>query len=241
MLVATSTGAAIRQQAPNKQKSKPRKKTVVNQHNAVISSGLLVLAAEKVRSPNFAPWEDLLLSKAWISVSMDPSVGCIRRRNKFWKRVEDNFNLLYAAYEPTEDEGVKAVGGRTAAQLDNRFTKNIRTDIVLFNIYFAQIHFEKPSGVPFKHHVLLSMDRFMSIENRVFKFERCVPVLHKSPKYNPILGGSPGAGDSDEENEEEGVKESNKGCDGQQSGSTSRKEGGNKSCRGFSPKKESHK
>ncbi len=204
MLVATSTGR--QQQAPNKKKTKPRKKTTVVDHNAVISS--VLLAAEKVRSPNFAPWEDLLLSKAWVSVSMDPSVGCNQKKESFWKRVEEKFNLLYDAYEPTEDEGVKAVGGRTAAQIDNRFTKNIRTDIVLFNKYFAQIHIEKPSGVPFKHHVYLAMDRFMSIENRVFKFESCVPVLHQVPKYNPILGAGGGSslgGDSDEENEEEGV------------------------------------
>jgi hypothetical protein len=204
MLVDTSTSAATRQ-APRK-KSKPRKKTAAMSvdHDAVIASTLLLGGAEKVRSPNFAPWEDLLLSKAWVSVSMDPSVGCNQKRDSFLRRVEEKFNLLYAAYEPSEDEGVKAVGGRTAAQLDNRFNKNIRTDIVLFNKYFTQIHIEKPSGVPFKHHVVLAMDRFMSIENRVFKFESCVPVLHKVPKYNPFLDDGVAPGDSDEENEEEG-------------------------------------
>jgi hypothetical protein len=41
----------------------------------------------KPRSPNFASWgEDFLLCKAWVSVSMDPSVGCNQKRSTFWKR-----------------------------------------------------------------------------------------------------------------------------------------------------------
>ncbi len=39
----------------------------------------------KPRFPNFAPWEDLLLSKVWVSVSLDPSVGCAgQKRKSFW-------------------------------------------------------------------------------------------------------------------------------------------------------------
>jgi hypothetical protein len=37
----------------------------------------------KPRSPNFASWEDFILCKAWVSVSMDPSVGCGQKRNSF--------------------------------------------------------------------------------------------------------------------------------------------------------------
>jgi hypothetical protein len=83
--------------------------------------------SSKPRSPNFAPWEDLILCKAWVSVSLDPSVGCNQKRASFWRRIEVKFNLLYDAYDlDEEEEGVlKAVGGRNSSQLDNRFNKVI--------------------------------------------------------------------------------------------------------------------
>ncbi len=49
------------------------------------------------------------------------------------------FNLLYDAFynnldEDEEEEEVKAVGrGRNSSQLDNRFNKVIKVDIVVFN------------------------------------------------------------------------------------------------------------
>jgi hypothetical protein len=141
----------------------------------------------KPRSPNFAPWEDLLLCKAWVSVSMDPSVGCNQKRATFWKRVEEKFNLLYDAYDMEEDDGVKALGGRVAGQLDNRFSKVIKVDIVVFNKYFLQIHTERPSGVPWILHRGLSCERYLEIEGKPYKFEHCVETLHKVPKYNPLL------------------------------------------------------
>jgi hypothetical protein len=94
----------------------------------------------KPRSPNFASWEDFLLCKAWVSVSMDPSAGCNQKRSTFWKRIEEKFNLLYDAYDMGEDDGVKAIGGQIASQLDNRFNKAIIVDIVVFNKYFKQIN-----------------------------------------------------------------------------------------------------
>ncbi len=39
--------------------------------------------SSKPRSPNFAPWEDLILCKARVSVSLDPSVGCNQKRASF--------------------------------------------------------------------------------------------------------------------------------------------------------------
>jgi hypothetical protein len=80
---------------------------------------------------------------------MDPSVGCGQKRNIFWLRIEEKFNLLYDAYELDEEEdGVKAVGGGNESQLDNRINKVIKFDIVVFNKYFKQINAERPSGIP---------------------------------------------------------------------------------------------
>ncbi len=86
-------------------------------------------------------------------------------------------------------EGVKAVGGRNAAQLDNRFNKVIKVDIVVFNKYVLQIHTEHPSGVPWiLHRGPLSCERYhLEIEGKPYKFEHCVETLHKVPKYNPLL------------------------------------------------------
>jgi hypothetical protein len=147
----------------------------------------------KPRSLNFAPWEDLLLSKAWVSVSLDPSVVCGQKRKSFWSQIEEEkFNLLSDLYEINEDEeGVKAVGGRNAAQLDNRFNKVIKVDLVVFNKYFLQIHTEHRSSVPYILHRGLACERHQEIEGKPYKFEHCVETLHKVAKYNPLLNEEP--------------------------------------------------
>ena len=47
------------------------------------------------RGTNFLNWEDGLLAKAFVSVSMDPSKGCGQTLLVFWTRVTDKFMLLY--------------------------------------------------------------------------------------------------------------------------------------------------
>jgi hypothetical protein len=181
MLVAQAAAGLNKNNKPksNKRKGPPKGRPVGGGDGEV----------SKPRSPNFAPWEDLLLCKAWVSVSMDPtSVGCGQKRNSFWSRIEEKFNLLYDLYEfLDEEEGVKAVGGRNAAQLDNRFNKVIKVDIVVFNMYFLQIHTERPSGVPWILHRGLSCERYLEIEGKPYKIEHCVETLHKVPKYNPLI------------------------------------------------------
>jgi hypothetical protein len=158
MLLAPSVAAAKKNKPKsNKRKGPPKGRPGGDDGDEV----------SKPRSPNFAPWEDFLLCKAWVSVSMDPSVGCGQKRNSFWSRIEEKFNLLYDAFEMDEDEdGVKAVGGRSASQLDNRFNKVIKVDIVVFNKYFKQIKTERPSGIPWILHKALSCERYLEIEGK---------------------------------------------------------------------------
>jgi hypothetical protein len=117
-------------------------------------------SAQKNRSPkNFLSWEDLLLCRAYVNVSQDPSVGCNQNLKAFWNRVAVKFNLLYydAYICDEETDGVKALGGRTAIQLNDRFSKAISVDLIIFNKYFRQIIIENPSGVPLVQYPLVGV------------------------------------------------------------------------------------
>ncbi len=58
-------------------------------------------------------------------------------------------------------DGVKAVGARNAAQLDNQFNRVIKVDIVLIQKkYFKQINTEHPSGIPWILQKALSCERY---------------------------------------------------------------------------------
>ena len=56
-------------------------------------------AARKKRSPNWFPWEDLMVAKAWVNVSMDASIGCNQTVAKFWRRVQQKFMLQFLSYQ----------------------------------------------------------------------------------------------------------------------------------------------
>ncbi len=107
----------------------------------MVSQGLRTLLHGKtfysvVRLGFLCPWTQVL--------------AVVKRETTFpWIRIEQKLNRLYDVYEMDEEEdGVKAVGGRSVAQLDNRFNEVIKVNIVVFNKYFLQIHTERPSGVP---------------------------------------------------------------------------------------------
>ena len=46
---------------------------------------------KKKRGPNWYSWEDLLVAKAWVSVSLDPSIGVGQKLKKFYTRVQQKF------------------------------------------------------------------------------------------------------------------------------------------------------
>jgi hypothetical protein len=100
-----------------------------------------------------------------------------------------------------EDDGVKALGGRIASQLEeNRFNKAVKkVDIVLvFNKYFKQINTERPSGVPYTLHKALSCERYQEFEGKppsgflkgVLKLFTRMPSTILSIVKSPSLGCS---------------------------------------------------
>jgi No apical meristem-associated C-terminal domain len=151
---------------------------------AVIPAG----QGKKKRSPNWFPWEDLMVAKAWVNVSMDASIGCNQTVAKFWRRVQQKFMLQFLSYQVREshDGGDKDHGGRTASQITNRFMKVMKADMTLFNKYFKEIKDENPSGVPYKQHVKLAVERYNHLNKDPFKFQHCVPTFHKCPKFCPF-------------------------------------------------------
>ena len=182
---------------------------------AVIPAG----QGKKKRSPNWFPWEDLMVAKAWVNVSMDASIGCNQTVAKFWRRVQQKFMLQFLSYQVREshDGGDKDHGGRTASQITNRFMKVMKAEMALFNKYFKEIKDENPSGVPYKQHVKLAVERYNHLNKDPFKFQHCVPTFHKCPKFCPFenddarirMMGRDSLHEVDDEEQEESIQTAN--------------------------------
>ena len=146
-------------------------------------------AIRKKRSPNWFGFEDLMVAKAYVNVSMDTTVGNNQSAATFWKRVQQKFMVQFHAHVISVDgldSGVKDHGGRTALQIENRFMKVMKMDVTQFNKYFKEIADENPSGVPYKQHMKLTQMRYNHKTKEPFRFLHCVPTLHKCPKFKPL-------------------------------------------------------
>jgi hypothetical protein len=148
-------------------------------------------SSKKKRGPNFYVWEDLMVAKAFVNVSMDAAIGNNQSSKKFWRRTQGKFMVQFQLYvvRPNVDAGDKLHGGRTAPQIENRFNKVMKVEMANFNKWFKRVFDDNPSGIPYKEHCKLALKRYNFNEKDPFKFFQCVPTLHKCPKFNPFDNG----------------------------------------------------
>ena len=131
----------------------------------------------------------MVAKEAWVSVSLDPTIlGVGQKLKKFYTRVQQKFMCLFDDYVlRPEDVGDKSHNGRTPPQIENRFQKVMKVEVVIFNKYFKEIRAEKPSGTPLSEYMRLACIRYNNREKDPFKFIHCEKTLQKVPKYNPMM------------------------------------------------------
>jgi hypothetical protein len=134
--------------------------------------------------PNFYPEEDLFLCRAFVNVSENPIKGNNQKTDTFWTSIHEHFAKLYD--EETEDKVEGCGGDRTAHSLMNRFQRQIQKNVNTWNGHYKQIKSTPQSGVNEEGYIEQANELFNEIEGKQFKFDKCIPILHQMPKFNPM-------------------------------------------------------
>jgi hypothetical protein len=100
---------------------------------------------KRKREPNFNKWEDLTLCKCYINSACDPTVGNNQKGIVFWRKVHEKLALLHSQIYISVKQHDQV---RSVDQLTNRFNRNIKVDIMVYNKHYLHIMSGKPSGVP---------------------------------------------------------------------------------------------
>jgi hypothetical protein len=138
----------------------------------------------KTRNPNFHQDEDELLSRAWVSASVDPSKGNQQKSCDFWKEVQKRYELLQV-----RSDSMEVATPRDWMQLKYRFLRHIACYTMKFNKHFRAASKAVPSGELETDAAIMetAMEDYLQEEGFRFKFAVCVPILHAVPKFDPFF------------------------------------------------------
>jgi No apical meristem-associated C-terminal domain len=137
------------------------------------------------RPPNFTSEEDVLISRAFVHVSENPTVGVDQKAADFWRHVQNVFQALYKdADVQVEDEGRF---GRDSQAIRNRFQRHIQREVQRWNSFYKNIKQKKRSGAREEDIIKAATEEFLDIEGKPFWFENCVPILQEMPKFDPMV------------------------------------------------------
>jgi hypothetical protein len=155
----------------------------------------------KKRTQNYNHTEDYLLSKAWVAISADPVKGCNQKGHEFWAAVLNHYEYLQEKEEATLDADISCKRGWL--QLQVRFNRHVQPLMNKFNKHYRWAYYNLPSGTPktVDNYIKLGKESFFAEYKFHFKMEMCVPILHKSPRFDAFIAaidvdaaGPPGAG-----------------------------------------------
>ena len=139
-----------------------------------------VVKKESKRPTNFSKEEDLMLAKAFVNATEDPIKGAGSKQKLFWAQVKKGFDTLCLSELEISQQ-------RTQESLKNRWLRHISKEVQYFNKYYKQIKEKNPSGKTEQNMIEDSMELYLEMEGRPFKFSwEVVETLHKLPKFNPF-------------------------------------------------------
>jgi hypothetical protein len=134
------------------------------------------------RNRNYSELEDILITKAYISVSTDAIHGSQQKGNIFWSKVHQKFKL-FASKEPGGNE----LRGRPVDSLKQRYTKVIAKAVSKYNKFYKTLKNDNKSGWNEEMYMDEASKLYEEEEGRPFRFLSCVEALHKVPKFDPMV------------------------------------------------------
>ena len=128
-----------------------------------------------------------MLCCAYVNVSVDPIVGVGQKSETFWTRVLEKYLLLTEKH--LSDYGAE-LPVRNSASLQQRWKKKIAYPMQLWNKFYRRIKSVKRSGWNEDNYVEEASKLYKEEVGKAFGLEKCVVVLHKLPKFDPMVSGT---------------------------------------------------
>jgi ribosomal protein S8 len=138
--------------------------------------------AGRNRNRNYSELEDLLITKAYVSVSTDPIHGSQQKGTIFWSKVHQKFKLF-----ATKEPGGNELRGRPVDSLKQRYTKVISKAVAKYNKFYKTLKNDNKSGWNEEMYMDEASKLYEEEEGRPFRFLSCVEALHKVPKFDPMV------------------------------------------------------
>jgi hypothetical protein len=139
---------------------------------------------DKNKAPNFHTNEDELLAVAWVSATDNPIVGVGQKSHTFWGDVHKRYCQLQEKSVSPETKFP-----RSWNQLKGRFLCHIQLNVNVFNRYYKKAADNIPSGNSSTVTAIIdrAMEEYQKDQGKPFRFSLCVPILHKIPKFDPMV------------------------------------------------------
>jgi hypothetical protein len=125
--------------------------------------------------------EDYYLCVAYVNVSENPIYGNNQTGDNFWHEICNRYNDLADQHLGPKQEYVV----RSVTALRNRFKKVISPQVMTFNRFWKEARTPLKSGWTETMYQNKAKELFLAFTKKSFQYERCCPVLHKMPKFNP--------------------------------------------------------
>ena len=136
------------------------------------------------RQANYSEDEDHLIACAYVNVSVDPIKGVGQKADTFWTRVLEKYVILSEKY--LADNGVE-IPVRNKDSIEQRWKKKISKSVQLWNKFYRQLKSVKRSGWNEDKYIEEAGNLFKEEVGEPFKYAKCVPILHKLPKFDPMF------------------------------------------------------
>jgi hypothetical protein len=134
-------------------------------------------AKKSLRSSSFSELEDYIICKAYTYASLDSRRGTSQKRDDFQSRIHQAWLKVITS------EG-HSVSPRTSSSLFQRFKKYIQPAVTNFQAILRNINRQKPSGASEEDISRTAENEYKARYKQSFKFQRCLRVLHESPKFD---------------------------------------------------------
>jgi No apical meristem-associated C-terminal domain len=136
------------------------------------------------RPPNYSEDEDFLIACAYVNVTVDPIKGVGQKSDNFWTRVHDRFVIL--SQKHNIENGIE-IPFRNKESIEQRWKKKISKSVQLWNKFYRQVKSVERSGWNEEKYIEEAGNLYLSEIGEPFKYAKCVPVVHKLPKFDPMV------------------------------------------------------
>ena len=150
-------------------------------------TSVLILSAtsNSKKVPNYLEVEDMLIAKAYVHAMLDPFKGTGQKKTSFYNKVYDRFKLLQQS-TLKENEIIPW----TSKSIKQHWRRHISRGVQLFNKFYHQLKNDNKSGWNEEKYMFEASEKYAKETGEKFQFQKCVPILHGLPTFDPKLASS---------------------------------------------------